>query len=499
VPTPKRTTIPHKSADVVDAWRCRELLAGSDGLLDWVPKLYPRYERPEHLRPVADVFARASIGGVRAVVNAPVRHGKTVLLMTAIVRHLCLKPDEWIFLVSHGSESAEFRGREIRQHAERAGLMLAEDTKRAGRWQTSQGGGLLSLGIGSGGATGFGCHVLYCDDLFPSREAAESELIRESTYQTLQGTFLSRLEPEASAIVCGARWHLDDVAGRLLADEGTRWEHVNLPAVDGEGNPLWPARWPLVTLEERRRTLGEYEWSSLWQGSPRARGSTLFVRPQSYTAEEVEPFVGGRREPWRNEIAEDKARSMAYLAHELPPIPPRIVVGVDPAAGLKQRNDYSAIAVLVLDNCGPQTRGRLLEVWRDRVELPGLCTQIRRLQRKWGASQVAVEAVAGFKGVPQSLRALDASLNVLEIQPKGDKYTRAQPLAAAVADGRFRVPEGAPWLQAFVDELLAFPVGRHDDQVDAVGLAFNLRALVRSIPCGPRIGWLRDLGVPVFL
>jgi hypothetical protein len=36
------------------------------------------------------------------------------------------------------------------------------------------------------------------------------------------------------------------------------------------------------------------------------------------------------------------------------------------------------------------------------------------------------------------------------------------------------VPSGAEWLPAFRSELLTFPAGRHDDQVDALGLIGQL-------------------------
>jgi predicted phage terminase large subunit-like protein len=61
-----------------------------------------------------------------------------------------------------------------------------------------------------------------------------------------------------------------------------------------------------------------------------------------------------------------------------------------------------------------------------------------------------------FKGVPST----------------GDKATRAMPVASAAEFGNVHLVEG-PWNAAFVSEFVAFPAGRHDDQVDPASLAFQ--------------------------
>ncbi len=57
--------------------------------------------------------------------------------------------------------------------------------------------------------------------------------------------------------------------------------------------------------------------------------------------------------------------------------------------------------------------------------------------------------------------------------PAGDKVTRLHAQAAKFESGQALLPERAPWLDAFLAELLAFPGGRHDDQVDSVSQALT--------------------------
>jgi predicted phage terminase large subunit-like protein len=55
-----------------------------------------------------------------------------------------------------------------------------------------------------------------------------------------------------------------------------------------------------------------------------------------------------------------------------------------------------------------------------------------------------------------------------------DKAVRAQSIRGRMAIEGLYVPESAPWLADFRSELLTFPAGRHDDQVDALGLIGQL-------------------------
>jgi predicted phage terminase large subunit-like protein len=63
------------------------------------------------------------------------------------------------------------------------------------------------------------------------------------------------------------------------------------------------------------------------------------------------------------------------------------------------------------------------------------------------------------------------------IKPKGDKAERLISQIDLFEGGSVSLPKDAPWLEAFVAELLSFP-GRHDDQVDALSqvLAWNRAA-----------------------
>jgi predicted phage terminase large subunit-like protein len=86
-----------------------------------------------------------------------------------------------------------------------------------------------------------------------------------------------------------------------------------------------------------------------------------------------------------------------------------------------------------------------------------------------------VEAVGGFKAVPQMLRAEDPTLKVLEIIPVGDKWMRSQNAASAWTEQRYHIPIDRPWAKPLIAEATDFtPMASVDDQVDVLAHAWNV-------------------------
>lgn len=73
----------------------------------------------------------------------------------------------------------------------------------------------------------------------------------------------------------------------------------------------------------------------------------------------------------------------------------------------------------------------------------------------------------------------------------GDKVTRAFAVASQVNIGRIGMLQ-APWNAALLDELASFPLGQHDDQIDALALAFNQIAARPPMRINPDV--LREFG-----
>jgi predicted phage terminase large subunit-like protein len=60
--------------------------------------------------------------------------------------------------------------------------------------------------------------------------------------------------------------------------------------------------------------------------------------------------------------------------------------------------------------------------------------------------------------------------------PQGDKIMRAMAQTPQMEAGRVYIPARTPWRADFENELMKFPNGKHDDQVDSVGQALQWMA-----------------------
>ncbi len=248
------------------------------------------------------------------------------------------------------------------------------------------------------------------------------------------------------------RWHDDDLIGRVI-QEFPEWEGISMPAVYDatEATPrrsLWPSRWPLEELDKKRRLVGEFDWASLFLGQPRPKGGRMFKSATRFNT----PMIMESDRPYK------------------------IIIGADPAATEKTNSDYSCAIVMAFSGefNTLDFRGDILEVYRKQVQIPEFVARLRDLAVKWGAP-ICVEAVGGFKAVPQMLRNLDKKLKIIEASVMGDKFTRALPVSAAWNDNRIRVPQNADWLSDFLHEVEKFTgiKDAHDDQVDAMSHCYN--------------------------
>ena len=83
------------------------------------------------------------------------------------------------------------------------------------------------------------------------------------------------------------------------------------------------------------------------------------------------------------------------------------------------------------------------------------------------ANVVLIEDKGSGTHLIQDLRR-QAPVRPIAIHPEGDKVTRMSAQSAKIEAGQVLLPERASWLQDFQSEILQFPYGRHDDQVDSL-------------------------------
>ena len=444
----------------------RRLLGRGERLDPFVRRMAPHHPPPDHVAPLIEAIETARKERTKLCISWPPRHAKTHTTIHGRAWWLTATPADTCGYFSYSDAQARSKSRLIRDLALRAGGELSSDSANLAEWRTTRGGGLLAGGAGAG-LTGQGVSgLMVVDDPFKNPAEAESPLIREKIWEWFNGVVMTRLEG-ASALVIHTRWHEDDLIGRL--SKMPEWRVMNYPAVAElptdkvpddplgrkPGDALWPDRWPIKELDAIRAQIGDHQFASLYQGRPKPKGSNIF-RGETYYDPAKQDWEG-----WR---------IIAYL---------------DPAASKKTTADYSAMVALAVKGHKEKMQGRIREVYRKQEKGPQVARDaVDFSTRNWN-TKIGVEAVGGFKMLPDIIRELDPRLNgrIIEDQPKGDKWQRAQPVAQAWNDGRIMVPnDSPPWLLDFLHELHNFTGvnDARDDQVDALSGAWNLVAMASA-------------------
>lgn len=149
--------------------------------------------------------------------------------------------------------------------------------------------------------------------------------------------------------------------------------------------------------------------------------------------------------------------------------------------------DYSACIVV-------QVRGEdayLIDVLRDRLEYPDLRRKVIEVHRRWRPVTSSYALLIENKGSGMSLiqELQREGIRAIEVKPEGDKIMRMNAHTARIEAGYVHIPRRASWLDEFRKEIMAFPAGKYDDQIDALSQALDRAFSNRNFYyCGPILG-----------
>lgn len=375
--------------------------------------------------------------------------------------HLAQQPDAAMIAASHTQELAEKWGRRVRniiaEHAPVLNVNLSPDVQAAGRWETSAGGEYFAAGVG-GAITGRRADIIVIDDPVRSREDADSETTRDKTWDWYRADLCTRLKPGGRIVLVQTRWHESDLAGRLLeemARGGEQWQVISLPAEAEEDDPLgrkvgewlWDTEYGYGEfLRREKATQPARNWSALFQQRPAPEDGDYFK------LEWLKPY--------------EKAPAKETLR----------VYGASDFAVTADGGDYTVHIVVGLDAEG---RMYLLDLWRKQVAadewIESYCDLILRWKPLgWAHETGQIKAGVGpFMTRRQRERQAYCAATTFPTRG-GDKAVRARSIQGRMSLDGLYVPVRAPWFADFRSELLSFPAGKHDDQVDALGLVGQL-------------------------
>ncbi len=429
-----------------------------------------RWEYARHLD-VLDAYLQSVIFGdlQRLMVFMPPRHGKSELISKYTpVCFIGNWPERRVILVSYEADFAAQWGWKARAVMEEFGgelykLALDSSSSARDRWDIAgHYGGMNTAGAG-GPITGKGADLLIIDDPVKNDEEANSKVYREKLWNWYQSTAQTRVEPGGHTILIMTRWHEDDLAGRLLADQPGAWTVLSLPALAESndalgrecGDALWPERWPVELLEERRRSAGSHYWEAMYQQRPSPAEGAIFKR-------EWFRYYENSKGTYKLWPTGDYSHAPEIMQVE----DCWIFTTVDLAASVKTEADYTVISTWAVT---PKQQLILLDRQRLHMEGPDQVPRIRSVYDRWQPSFICIEKVGYQLALIQSARR--DGLPITEGQIDKDKVSRALVAAARLEGGDVFFPRGAAWLSEWESELLGFPRAKHDDQVDTLSAA----------------------------
>jgi predicted phage terminase large subunit-like protein len=419
----------------------------------------------------------------RLLINLPPRSLKSLCVSVAYVAwRLGHDPTRRVVVVSYSNELAAELHRQFRMIIDapwyRVLFPKMRPAKDSGAELVTTAGGCRYASSVGGTVTGRGADLIIVDDPLKAEEAM-SEPARRGVIEWYAGTLVSRLNDKETGpiVVVMQRLHEDDLAGHLLRQGN--WQHLDLPAIAVEdtvipigsgkqiirrpGEVLHDARESKEALDRLKAEIGSLKFSAQYQQRP-------------------VPVAG-------NLIRRDWFRFYDRLPDRRPR--DRVAQSWDVAMMTGDANDFSVCTTWLM--VGPDYY--LLDVFRVRLQYPELRRQIVSLAARHGAETILIENAGPGMPLLQDLRRdLPRGMPWPTGQkPEGSKADRMAAQSAKIEGGHVHLPRAAEWLDDFLLELLAFPYGRHDDQVDSVSQYLNWAAKRRFFGEDPPV----ELGLPI--
>ncbi len=402
-------------------------------------------------------------------------------------------PQLSVIAASHTAELAERFGRRVRngvadqQFKTLFNVELAADSTAAGRWSTNHGGEYTAVGVG-GSVTGRRGDLIIVDDPVRSREDADSERIREKTWDWWVNDLMTRGKPGCRMVVIGTRWHEDDLQGRLLEREPEKWRVIKLPMIAGENDPL-------------KRKPGERLWHEWFTDE-------MVQQAQADPRSWISLY---QQEPRPTEGAEFR-RSWICRYNDKPTKSNKVIL-VDPAGdpmnksgGKRKLSDRTVMWVVAL---APDQNAYIVDGIIDRLNLTQRVDRLFELHRKHKPMQVRYERY-GMMGDVEAIRAEQERrqyrFKVTEVAGAVEKNARIRRLIPWFEGGRIWFPQQLKYtdvqerehdlIQELVEvEYATFPVGRFDDGMDCLARLAEPTLMLpwpddeMDMPAGAQAAW----------
>lgn len=442
-----------------------------------------------HIRAICTHLEAVARGEIRSLlVNIPPRHAKSLIVSVFYPCWRWTWDAKHRFLFASYAESLSVRDslkcRDLIKSAwyqsRWPDVKIKPDQDQKTRFDLDTAGYRIASSVG-GSTTGEGGDTIVVDDPH-ALDDAFSDANRESALRWWSNTMGSRLNDRmtGSRIVICQRIHEADLSGHLLENEKGDWAHLCLPAeyVPGKtyanplgwkdpratsGELLWPERFPAKEQEKIKAGAMSYTYSGQQQQDPQPAEGGIFS---------AKSFRYFRRDDVFYVLETPQGKRLFPVDSVM------VFQTFDTAIKTKESNDYT---VCLTAGITPENDLLVLDVERARIPVPEQYGFTVRMRQRFPriVFQFVEDKSSGQGLIQEAARSRFPFLNLTERLRErevpqlvaGDKQQRAVPVAIMYEAGKVYHLSGSTWLPAFEHELAHFPVGVHDDMVDALAYA----------------------------
>jgi predicted phage terminase large subunit-like protein len=412
-----------------------------------------------HIDAMVHVLEQLASGDInRLIITLPPRHGKSELVSGSFPAWLLgHDPKAKVTIVSYGLDLSVPLVDKVRTIVKDPGYarffpgtVMKRGKDRNDHFEVTGGGGVRAASK-TGAMTGLGTHFLIVDDFHKAGESL-SPVEREKAIETFRTTFFNRFDnlTDSRIVIVQQRIHEDDLVGWALRT--TSWHHLNLPAFAeqdediplsrGEiwqrtkGDVLAPALASTEYLEEMRLMMGSRHFGAQFQQNPVvADGGLVDLN-------------------WFGQYDERPARNFFH----------KVVQSWDPAITERITSDYSVGMTWGFHD----GQWYLIDLIRAQLAFTKLTDRVLAWHRRWQADALIIEGASIGHALYDQVRKAKLPGLLRCPTPRLSKLDRLAGCTVQLQTGDFLLPASAEWLPALRHELVAFPDGRNDDQVDAL-------------------------------
>lgn len=421
------------------------------------------------------------------IIQMPPQHGKSQSVTETLPSFYLGKwPDKRVIEVSYGDDLARRFGRRNKQKIEEFGKYLfgieLDKTRKSDTDFEIEGhsGSMISRGI-MAGITGQPGDLIVMDDPIKNRQEADSEVYRARLWEEWQSSIKTRLSADGKVILILTRWHEDDLAGRIIANENGV-KVINIPCEAEENDPLGRERGEALFPEIGKDikwlqafkdsyindpTLeggGLRAWTALFQGRPSAQEGNMIKRHwwRYWKPKEADlPPVTVR-------LPDGDFQNIH--ARDLPDKFDRMLQSWDMT--FKDSDGTDFVAGGVWASRGADIFG--LDQVYERLDFPSTIRALLALTDKW--PKVTTKLVEDKANGPAVIAMLKHQVGgLIAVQPEGSKVARASAVSPLIEAGNVYLPHPliARWVNEFIEQCAGFPNGVHDDYVDEMSQALK--------------------------